>query len=130
MPLPAGIMRLYKEDDEGSLQFIGEDKIAHTPEKEEVKLTVGKAFDIICEKRQTEFKQLSTRQFESAWGISLRNHKKDDVIVKVIETLPTGWEMLENSHDYEKLDAFRIKFEVKVPADNETKIKYRVRVGI
>jgi hypothetical protein len=77
MPLPAGTVRLYKEDAAGSLQFIGEDVIDHTPKDEELKLKVGEAFDIVTERKQTAFQQYADRVYESEWEITLRNHKKE-----------------------------------------------------
>lgn len=130
MPLPEGIMRLYKKDDEGSLQFIGEDRINHTPKDEEVKLRVGEAFDVVAERLQTDYKRLTTRLYETEWEITLRNHKQEDIMVGIVEPLFGSWELISSSHPYKKVDAFTIKFEVKIPKDGEVKVKYRIRVGI
>ncbi|HCI44814.1 MAG TPA: DUF4139 domain-containing protein [Candidatus Omnitrophica bacterium] len=130
MPLPAGVLRLYKEDDKGSLQFVGEDNIEHTPKDEEVKVKVGEAFDVVAERRQTDFKQLTTRMYESAWEVTLRNHKEEPVRVGIIEPLQGNWQIVEQSHPSKKLDAFTLRFDVDVPKDGEVKVTYRVRVGI
>ncbi len=86
-----GIMRLYKEDEDGSRQFIGEDKIQHTPKDEDVRLKIGQAFDVVAERIQSDYKQISTRMHESAWEITLRNHKDKDVTVGVVEPLFGNW---------------------------------------
>ena len=130
MPLPAGIMRLYKRDDEESLQFIGEDRIDHTPKDEEVRLKIGEAFDVVAERIQTDYKQITTRLHESEWEITLRNHKEEDVKVSIVEPLYGNWMVISNSHPYKKEDAFTIRFDIEVPKDKEVKIKYRVRVGL
>ncbi|MEW6348283.1 MAG: DUF4139 domain-containing protein [Thermodesulfobacteriota bacterium] len=130
MPLPAGIMRLYKQDQDGSQQFVGEDKIVHTPKNEEVKLKIGEAFDVVAERRQTDFKQITTRLWESEWEITLRNRKDADVTVGIVEPLIGNWEVISKSHPFEKKDAFTIRFDVKVPKDKELKVKYRIRVGL
>ncbi len=130
MPLPAGIMRLYKEDDKKSQQFVGEDKIEHTPKDEEVKLKIGEVFDVTAERIQTDFRQITTRLFETAWEVTLRNHKDKEVSVGIIEPLMGSWEVIEKSHQYKKLDAFTIRFDVNVPKDQEVKVKYRVKVGL
>lgn len=130
MPLPKGVMRLYKSDDEGSRQFIGEDRIEHTPKDEEVRLKIGEAFDVVAERWQKDFRQITTRLYESEWEIKLRNHKDEDVRVGIIEPLFGNWEVISKSHSYEKLDASTIKFDVNVPKDGETVVKYRVRVGL
>ena len=130
MPLPQGIVRTYKADNKGSLQFIGEDRIEHTPKDETVRLKMGEAFDVTAERRQVDFKQLSSRLFETAWEVTLKNHKKEEVTVGLIEPLPVPWTMVQNSHPYEKKDAFTIRFDVPVPKDGEVKVTYRVRVGL
>ncbi len=130
MPLPAGVLRLYKEDDKGSLQFVGEDNIEHTPKDEEVKVKVGEAFDVAAERRQTDFKQLTTQLYETAWEVTLRNHKEEDIVVGIIEPLYGNWQVIERSHAFQKVDAFTIRFDVPVKKDEEVKVSYRVRVGI
>lgn len=130
MPLPAGVMRLYKRDTDGSQQFIGEDRIPHTPKDEEVRLKVGQAFDVVAERKQTNFKQLTTLMYETSWEITVRNHKDKEVSVGLIEPLPRSWEVIDTSHEYKKLDASTIRFDVTVPKDKEVKVTYRIRVGI
>ncbi len=130
MPLPAGVMRLYKEDSAKSLQFIGEDNIEHTPKDEEVKLKVGEAFDVVAERRQVDFQQISDRVYESEWEVTLRNHKQEDIVVEIIEPLYGDWQVISESHPHQKLDAFTIRFDIGVPKDGEVKVKYRIRVRI
>lgn len=130
MPLPGGIMRLYKQDNGKSLQFIGEDKIEHTPEKEEVRLKVGKAFDAVAERIQSDYRQITTRLHESEWEITLRNHKKEDITIGIVEPLFGSWTVISKNHPYKKVDAFTIRFDVIVPKDGEVKVKYRVKVGV
>jgi len=130
MPLPEGIMRLYKEDHAGSLQFIGEDRIEHTPKDEDVQLKIGEAFDVVAERTQTDYKQITTRLHESEWEITLRNHKEEAVTVGIIEPLFGNWEVITSSHPYTKVDAFTIRFNVEIPKDGEVKVKYRIRVGL
>lgn len=130
MPLPAGIMRLYKRDNDGSSQFIGEDRVDHTPKDEEVKLKIGEAFDVVAKRVQMDFKRLTKTLYESEWEITLRNHKEKEVSVGLVEPLFGNWEVLSKSHPYTKVDAHTIRFDVKVPKDGEVKVTYRVRVGI
>ncbi len=130
MPLPAGIMRLYKQDEDGSQEFIGEDKVEHTPKDEEVRLKIGQAFDVVAERVQTDYRRISSRLHESEWQISLRNHKEEAVSVGVIEPLYGNWSVISSSHRYQKIDAFTIRFDLKVLPDGEEKLKYRVQVGL
>jgi hypothetical protein len=127
MPLPKGIVRVYKEDRDGSLQFVGEDQIDHTPKDEKFKLKIGEAFDVIGERVQTEYKRLADNLFEIAFEVSLRNHKNEDIRVFVEESIPGDWEMLSNTHPFEKVSARLIRFDVPVAKDKEVKVKYRVR---
>jgi hypothetical protein len=127
MPLPKGTIRVYKEDKDGSLQFVGEDRIDHTPKDEKFKIKIGEAFDVVGEKIQMDYKHLGYNLYEVAFEVSLRNHKKEDIKVLVEEPIPGDWEMLSNTHPYEKLQAHLIRFEVPVGKDKEVKVKYRIR---
>jgi hypothetical protein len=127
IPLPKGTIRVYKEDKDGSLQFIGEDRIDHTPKDEKFKIKIGEAFDVVGERIQTDYKHLGYNLYEVAFEVSLRNHKKEDIKVLVEEPIPGDWEMLLNTHPYEKLQANLIRFDVPVAKDKEVKVKYRIR---
>ena len=127
MPLPKGTIRVYKEDKDGSLQFVGEDRIDHTPKDEKFKIKIGEAFDVVGERVQTDYKHLGYNLYEVAFEVSLRNHKKEDIKVLVEEPIPGDWEMLSNTHPFEKLQAHLIRFEVPVAKDKEVKVKYRIR---
>jgi len=127
MPLPKGTIRVYKEDKDGCLQFVGEDRIDHTPKDEKFKIKIGEAFDVVGERVQTEYKHLGWNLYEVAFEVSLRNHKKEDIKVLVEEPIPGDWEMLSNTHSYEKLSSNLIRFNVPVDKDKEVKVKYRIR---
>ena len=128
MPLPKGIVRVYKADDAGRLQFIGEDQIDHTPKDEKIKIKMGEAFDVVGTRTQTDWKKIARNVYETAWEISIRNHKEEDVEVQIIEPIPGDWTILSSSHTYEKIEAHTLKYTVKVPKDKEEKISYRVRM--
>ena len=128
MPLPKGTVRVYKADGDGSLQFIGEDRIDHTPKDETIKVKMGDAFDVVAERKQTEWRKLGPGLYEVSFEIKLRNHKETPVTVSVIEPIPGDWEILQNSHDYEKVEAHTVQFDVPVEKDEEAKLRYRVRV--
>jgi hypothetical protein len=128
IPLPKGTVRVYKHDKEKSLQFVGEDSIDHTPKDEKVRIKLGDAFDVVGSRKQTDWKKIASDTYEASFEISLRNHKKEDVVVKVVEPIPGDWKMLSSSHEYKKTDAFTAEFIIPVPKDKETKITYRVRM--
>ncbi len=127
MPLPKGTVRVYKADKDGSLQFIGEDAIDHTAKDEKVTVKMGEAFDVIGERKQTDFKRIADTISETAWEIALRNHKDVPASVRIIEPVPGDWEVLSASHKHEKADAHTLHFDVTVPEDKEVKVTYRVR---
>ncbi len=128
MPLPAGIVRVYKQDSSGAQQFIGEDRIDHTPRDETVRIKMGEAFDVVADRRQMDYDILGSCVSESSWEISLRNHKDESSVVEVMEPVGGDWEILSSSHRAEKLDAHTFKFTVDVPGRGEAKVTYRVRV--
>jgi hypothetical protein len=127
MPLPAGTVRVYQGDSKGRVQFIGEDRIGHTPKDETIDLHIGNAFDVVAERKQTDFKTFG-RAFEFAFEISLRNHKPEPITVVVNEPLGGDWTMLDSNYKYEKTAAFAAQFNVPVAANAESVLKYRVRV--
>jgi hypothetical protein len=127
MPLPAGRVRVYKQEPQGAAFFLGEDRIGHTPRQEKVSITVGSAFDLTAERKQTEFSKLSDRLRRVSLEITLTNRKKEDVVIEVEETLPGDWTMLDNSHEYEKIDASRIRFSPGVKAGGKTVLKYSIK---
>ncbi len=128
-PLPAGVVRLYKEDVDGAPLLIGEARIGHTPVGETVKLRVGRAFDIVGERKQTDFTKLGPRAIEESYTITIRNHKDEDVTVRVVEPLfrAAEWEIVKSSQDYTKADAHTIFFDVEVSANDEATVTYTVR---
>lgn len=127
IPLPKGTVRVYKEDKDGSLQFIGEDQIDHTPKDEKFKMKIGEAFDVVGERVQIDYKRLGDNLFEVAFEVRLRNHKKEDINVLIEEPIPGDWEMLSNTHPYEKVSVNLIRFDVPVGKDQEVKVRYRIR---
>ena len=128
MPLPKGILRVYKADHEGRLQFVGEDQVNHTPKDEKVEVKMGEAFDVVGERTQKDWKKIADNVYEVAWEISLRNHKEQEAEVQVIEPIPGDWTLLESSHKSEKIEAHTLKYVVRIPKDKEEKISYRVRI--
>ena len=130
MPLPRGVVRLYKKDSSGSLQFIGEDRISHTPKDEKITLKVGDAFDIVADRNQIDFRAVSGGRYdaESEFEIRIRNHKKEPVTVTVREPVPGDWRLLSQTHPHLKKDAHTIEFAVPVAPDSESVLRYRVAV--
>ncbi len=128
MPLPKGIVRVYKADPSGALQFIGEDAIDHTPKDERLRIRMGEAFDVVGDRRQMEYNVISGCISESTWEITLRNHKNERIMVDVIEPVGGDWEMLQTSQPFQKLDAHTFTYAVGVAANGETRVRYRVRV--
>lgn len=128
--LPAGKVRVYQRDDDGSQEFIGEDMVEHTPRDEKVRLKIGNAFDIIGERKMTDSRQLGRYAHEEDIEVSLRNHKDEAVTVQVKERFYGNWEILKSTHKYEKLDAYTVEFKVDLPVhkeDQETLVKYTIR---
>lgn len=128
MPLPQGTIRLYKKDTDGSLQLIGEDQIRHTPKDEDVRLKVGKAFDVVAERVQIDYKQISSRLHETEWKVTIRNHKTTDITVSLMEPLYSDWSVIQSSLPYKKVDAQTLRFDVPVGKDQSVVVTYRIRV--
>jgi len=128
MPLPAGTIRVYQADSRGGSLFVGEDHIDHTPKDEDLRLHIGNAFDIVAERKQTDYKAISNRLYEFEYEITLRNHKDLPVTIEVNEPIGGDWEMLNSTYKFTKTAAFAAQFQVPVEKDGTSVLKYRVRV--
>jgi len=133
MPLPKGVVRVYKRDSAGNAQFVGEDRIDHTAKNETVRLRLGEAFDVTADKKQTDFRRREPANkasyvMESAYEIVLRNAKPEAVTVTVREPVPGDWQVLEENQPHKKVAAGTAEWRIKVPAEGSTTLKYRVLV--
>ncbi len=130
IPLPKGKVRVYKRDDDGKEQFVGEDEIDHTPKDEQVRLYMGNAFDLVGERAQKDFKVIvSGHLYDESFEIKVRNHKNEDVTVYVYEH-PwrwSEWEITKASSEWTKVDQTTIQFPVTIPKNGEKVISYTVR---
>jgi hypothetical protein len=129
MPLPKGTVRVYKQDSKGSLQFIGEDSIDHTPEDETIRVKMGDAFDVVAERIQTSFEVVSSGHlYRSAYKVTLRNHKSENITVSVVDLVGGDWTITASSHKWEKETAARVRFDVPVAAKGNAELTYTVEV--
>jgi len=128
MPLPKGKLRVYKADSKGDLQFIGEDLIDHTPKDEKVRVYLGDAFDITCERKKANVVDLGMGHARETYEIKLKNHKDTDVVVTVIEPTPGGreWHITSSSIEYKKTSAYKVEFRVPVKANGENTLTYTI----
>jgi hypothetical protein len=125
-PLPAGIIRFYQQDGAGATQFIGENRIDHTPEGRDLELKVGNAFDVTATQRQTEFRKVYGNERESAWEVEVFNAKPEPVEVQVRAGFPGEWKVLEESLPHERSSAGAARWKVAVPAKGKTVLNYKV----
>ena len=126
MPLPAGVLRVYKADSQGQLQFLGEDRIEHTPKDEEVKVIVGNAFDVTGTRTQTSYNKVSSDVWRESYETEIKNHKSQTQKVKIVEHFYGDWEITTSSDPYKKKEAFIAEWEITVPADGSKKVSYTV----
>jgi hypothetical protein len=127
--LPRGRMRFYRRDEDGRLQFTGENYIDHTPKDETIRLYTGNSFDLVGERKRTDYRvDTNRRTFDESFEISVRNHKKERAEVRVVEHLYRcpNWEITSKTHSFRKLDSNQVEFPVTVPADGEVTVRYTV----
>ena len=127
MPLPAGNLRVYQKDSKGGVLFIGEDHIDHTPKDETVTVHIGNAFDVVAERKQTDYKRIDTHVWEMEFEITLRNHKDSPITVEVNEPIGGDWEMLSSTYKFTKTAAWAAQFKVPVDKNGTSVLKYRIR---
>jgi hypothetical protein len=126
IPLPKGTVRVFKEDASGSLQFVGEDSIDHTPKDESIRLKMGQAFDIVGERKQTSFRMLSS-SYEYEWEVTIRNHKDEDIVATIVENTGGDWEINTENYQHTKESQNKISWKIPVKANGETKLVYKIR---
>jgi hypothetical protein len=128
MPMPAGVVRVYQADSKGGTQFVGEDRITHTPKDEILNVRVGTAFDVIAERKQIDFEKIATNVYEVEFEVVFRNHKSTPITIEVNEPIGGTWRILRSSFDWTKEDAWAARFTVPVAANAASTLTYRVRV--
>ncbi len=127
--LPKGKLRFYRRDADGQMEFVGEDMIDHTPRDETIRVTTGNAFDLVGERKQTNFRvDTSEKSMDESFEIKLRNRKKEPVEIRVVEHLYrwSNWEITAKSDDFRKTDSQTIEFRVPVKPDEERTVTYTV----
>jgi hypothetical protein len=134
-PLPAGILRVYGTDGGGQIQFLGEDRIGHTPADTDLALNLGRAFDVTAERVQTQFAQRPAlaphnRVYESTHRILLRNAGSRPARVRVIENLPGEWEIVESTQRHSRTSAAAAEWLIEVPASGERALEFSARVRL
>ena len=129
IPLPEGNVHVFKRDNNDSLQFIGADKIGHIPENETASVKLGSAFDIRATRTQKDFQQISQNIHEITYEINIRNHKKEDVTVRILENIASNWIILESSHKLKRIDSRWVECPFHVKSGKEMTLTYKVRTG-
>ena len=128
MPLPAGSVRVYQKDSKGGVLFVGEDRIDHTPKDEDINIHIGNAFDVVAERKQTDFKKIASNVYEMEFEITLRNHKDTPITVQCNEPIGGTWEILSSSYKFTKTAAWAAQFNVPVDKNGTSVLKSRIRV--
>lgn len=129
IPLPKGKVRVYKRDASGSVQMVGEDLIDHTPREEKIRLYVGDAFDIVGERKRTDFKIISPRVVQETFEIRLRNRKRVAETVRVVEHAWAEWSILSETMPHKKSDSNTFEYLVTLQPDKEVVITYTVQTS-
>jgi hypothetical protein len=127
IPIPAGNVRVYQKDSKGGILFVGEDRIDHTPKDESISIHIGNAFDVVSERKQTDYKSIGTNTWEMEFEITLRNHKDTPITVQVNEPVGGDWEMLNSSYKYTKTSAWAAQFNVPIDKNGTSVLRYRIR---
>ena len=129
MPLPAGRLRLYRQEKGGQMQFVGESMVQHTPADQTVQVVSGNAFDLTAARRQTDFHvENNAHTMDETFEIKLSNAKDQPVTIHDVEHLnrSQNWEITQKSSDFVKRDSNTIDFPVVVPAKGSAILTYSV----
>ena len=127
VPLPAGVMRVYGMDEQGAAQFLGESPIGHTAEGAEARLTLGRDFDVDVDREQTNFVHAADTINVSVWKVTVKNAKARPLKVRLIEPMPSSWEITKESHPHKNANAGSTEWLLDVPAKGQTVLEYNVK---
>jgi hypothetical protein len=127
IPLPGGIVRLYKNDSHGLAQFLGSDAIDHTPRNETVRLHLGDSFDVTAHKKQTDFHFFSICSADSSYQIVVANAKSTAQNVLVVEPIPGEWQIVDENLPHVKSSASTASWNLRIPADSRSTLTYTAR---
>jgi hypothetical protein len=130
VPLPGGVVRLYKNDAGGTSQFLGSDQIDHTPRNEHVRLHLGDSFDVTANKKQLTFRSLGGCSFASSYRIVLANAKTEPATVLVVEPIPGDWQITAENLNHQKTSSATASWTVRVPAGGKATLEYSARVKL
>jgi len=133
IPLPAGVVRVYAKDSRGNAQFVGEDRIDHTPKGESLTLKLGESFDVTARRKQTSFKKLGGTTaydyaFEAGFELELKNAKSEPVSVKVVEEIPGDWTIVRESQPHTKEAAGLVSWQLAVPAAGSATLTWQAQI--
>lgn len=127
VPLPAGVVRVYGMDEQGAAQFLGESPVGHTAQGAEVRLTLGRDFDVDIDREQTNFVHAADTINVSVWKVTVKNAKARPVKVRLIEPMPASWEITKESHPHKNANAGSTEWLIDVPAKGQTVLEYNVK---
>ena len=119
IPLPKGVVRAYQESSDGSIIFVGEDNINHTPKETDIEIKMGESFDIVVERRLTSFSKMGDKGAKYGWEMRIKNGKDIAQRVELDEILPGEWRITKSDAKYEKVDARRIRYTVDAPPSSK-----------
>ena len=128
LPLPAGIVRVYKANADQKIFFVGEDSISHTPKNEKVRLTLGEAFDVTVSGKQTKFNRIAEKVYEASYELTFKNARETPVTVAYYQSFPGTWTVTASSIVSSQPNAGQALWNVTVPANGKTDLSYTVRV--
>jgi len=127
LPLPKGTVHAYKKSGNRDIQFIGRDEIGHLPVNESTTVKLGAAFDVKTTRIRKDFKKLSGKFYEAAFDIIIRNHKKEDVMIRILEPIDSQWEIVKSSHEFARINSDWVECNLSVESDKEITLAYRIR---
>ncbi|MBO4519618.1 MAG: DUF4139 domain-containing protein [Alphaproteobacteria bacterium] len=128
LPLPGGILRVYKADSRKNMFFVGEDNISHTPENGKIKLNLGNAFDVTVQGKETAYTAFSNKAYEASYSLTFKNATNKPVSVKYVQTVSNQWTITESSASYQNLSAQQVEWTINIPAKGQTVLNYTIRV--
>jgi len=124
--LPAGTVRFYQRDLRGDPQFIGENRIGHTPMGSELGLATGEAFDVKVQATIVSRERRSSTVWRTSMSYRLTNARAEPVTLDLTQRgLDWYWDetrIITESMKSKRLDSDGTQWSVTVPANGEATV--------
>ena len=124
--LPGGKVEIYSYTQKTGLEYIGADNMGQVPKGQSTKLTSGRAFDVIGNRKVLNYDR-QRKSEEAVIEIGITNNRTESVDILLIEHINGDWIIKDESLNYKKEDASTIHFPLTLSSGEVKNVYYTYR---